>query len=76
MSGSVGVNMNFSGLMVLEKIFSYINTYKIWFPLLWPYPTPRGHDVDKLESELCQEVSQVNMNFSGLMVLEKKIFPT
>jgi hypothetical protein len=61
MSRSFHVNFSFSGSMVHEKkifkYFSYINTCQKLFPLLWPHPTPRGHDMNKFESALYQEAS-------------------
>ena len=61
-SESSQVNLNFSGTVVLKnKIYKdspYICiSMQNFDPLLWPHPTPGGHDFHKLESALCQEVS-------------------
>jgi hypothetical protein len=40
---------------ILEKIlFQYIDMW-IWFSLLWPFPTPGDHDLNKLESKSYQK---------------------
>jgi hypothetical protein len=44
------------------------NTYKKWFSLLWPHPTPGNRDFDKLA---LREEAHVNPSFSGLVVFEK-----
>jgi hypothetical protein len=77
MSKSFLVKLNFSCSMVLKHVkrktlkrFSYIFTL-----LLWPHPTPRGHDFNKLDSVWCREASMLYcMSFSGSVMLSENIF--
>jgi hypothetical protein len=42
---------------------------------MWPLPTPGDHELKKLEFTLYQKASfHVDMNCSGSVVFEKKIF--
>jgi hypothetical protein len=44
--------------------------YIKWFPLLWPLPIPGDYNSNKLDPTLSVSF-QVNLSYSGSMVLEK-----
>jgi hypothetical protein len=77
MSASFHINLNFPGHVVLEekifKHFSYINTCINGFPYCAP-PDPRGPWFEQIWICTMSASFHVNLNFSDLVVLEKKIF--
>ena len=77
MSASFHVNLNFPGPVVLEKKifkdFSYINTCKHGFPYCGP-SWPPGPWFEQIWICTMSASFHLNLKFSGLVVLEKKIF--
>jgi hypothetical protein len=50
-----------------------MKTYKNGFSYCGPNSAPWGHDLNKLDSALSQEIFHVNLNFFASMVLKKKL---
>lgn len=57
-----------------EDDYPLLYSYVIIWPLLWPPPISRDHDLNKHKSTLHEEGFQISFHFSGPMVFVRKIF--